>query len=417
MQVVYVTHSPFLIDKNKSHRIRVLQKEGQEEGTRIVERASHNHYEPIRSALGTFVAETTFIGGCNLMVEGISDQVLIAGISDYLRKTGASGTEVLDLNTITIVPTSGAGSIPYLVYVAAGRDQEKISVVTLMDSDQSGKDAKVELLEGGPQGKGKLDKDFIVMVGDLISLCNTQGVRSGNAESEIEDLIPLRVLALASKRYAFEIVGTSKSDLDKLEITAIEDDSSKDIYMVLKEWFRNKEVPIKKFDKIPLMLHVVKLLQVDKSIEDAERMTIQADIDIMASNWKNIFSKLNTSIRNAEAERLNDTRGATYRRLYRKFVKHYPEKCTKEEAALHLEEILRHADPKNDLKQMELAFALLSQEFHLKTDPLTDLGSLPKFKDKLGIILGAEPIIVSTGAEALPIIESVENPIQEVVSS
>src|SRR5690606_8644292 len=69
IQVVYVTHSPFLIDKNHSERIRVLEKGDGEEGTRLVANAGRNHYEPLRSAFGAFVAETTFISNCNLMLE------------------------------------------------------------------------------------------------------------------------------------------------------------------------------------------------------------------------------------------------------------------------------------------------------------------------------------------------------------
>src|SRR5690606_29107093 len=62
-QVVYVTHSPLLIDKNAPHRIRVLDKGVEAEGTRVVRDAANNRYEPLRSALGAYVAETAFIGG------------------------------------------------------------------------------------------------------------------------------------------------------------------------------------------------------------------------------------------------------------------------------------------------------------------------------------------------------------------
>src|SRR5690606_3575261 len=69
VQVVYVTHSPFLIDRNHGERIRVLEKGTDDEGTRVVNDASKNHYEPLRSSFGSFVGETAFIGHCNLMVE------------------------------------------------------------------------------------------------------------------------------------------------------------------------------------------------------------------------------------------------------------------------------------------------------------------------------------------------------------
>jgi predicted ATPase len=120
IQVLYVTHSPFLIDKNHGERIRVLEKGEGDEGTRVVENAAKNHYEPLRSAFGAFVAETTFIGNCNLMLEGQADQVLLAGLSSLARRLGTKDT-TLDLNTLTLVPAGGAEHIPYMVYLARGQ--------------------------------------------------------------------------------------------------------------------------------------------------------------------------------------------------------------------------------------------------------------------------------------------------------
>lgn len=140
-QVLYVTHSPFLINRNASHRIRVLDKGIGDEGTRVVKDATRNHYEPLRSSLGAFVAETAFIGGSNLFVEGLADQVLLAGMSSFLRAMKASSLETLNLNEVTIVPAGSAGSVPYLVYLARGRDEVKPPCVALLDGDQQGKDA------------------------------------------------------------------------------------------------------------------------------------------------------------------------------------------------------------------------------------------------------------------------------------
>ena len=128
VQVVYVTHSPFLIDKNHAERIRVLEKGEHEEGTRVVASAAQNHYEPLRSAFGSFVGETAFIGNCNLMLEGPSDQVLLAGISNWLTQQGASDLDRLDLNNLTLVPAGSASQVPYLVYLARGRDVQKPAV-------------------------------------------------------------------------------------------------------------------------------------------------------------------------------------------------------------------------------------------------------------------------------------------------
>ena len=186
VQVVYVTHSPFLLDKNYADRIRVVEKGTGDEGTRVVRDVSRNHYEPLRSAFGAFVAETTFIGNCNLMVEGTSDQILLAGAAQHLRlMSDVPELETLDLNQITIVPTGGADQIPYLAFVALGRDIERPSVIVLLDSDDKGNAAKDVLLNGvGLRGKRRplLKSEQILQIGDICEGAVT-----------IEDLVPFRL--------------------------------------------------------------------------------------------------------------------------------------------------------------------------------------------------------------------------------
>ena len=200
IQVVYVTHSPFLIDKNHAERIRVLEKGVEEEGTRVVRDASKNHYEPLRSAFGAFVAETTFIGSCNLMVEGLADQVLLAGASAFLRSQGKRGSEVLDLNRITIVPAGSASHVPYLVFLARGRDVERPAVIVLLDSDDAGNTAARQLLRGGHLNKQLLDPKFVLQISDISGV----SYESTSAEREIEDLIPIDLCVRAMQQYFVE---------------------------------------------------------------------------------------------------------------------------------------------------------------------------------------------------------------------
>ena len=154
-QVIYVTHSPYLINRNAAQRIRVLDKGSHDEGTRVVTDASRNHYEPLRSSLGPFVAETAFIGGANLIVEGLADQVLLAGISSHLRSLGTAPSQTLSLNEVTIVPAGSASAIPYMVYLARGRDVVEPPCVVLLDGDKSGQDAARQLRRN-PAGRRAL---------------------------------------------------------------------------------------------------------------------------------------------------------------------------------------------------------------------------------------------------------------------
>lgn len=198
-QVVFVTHSPFLIDKNHAHRIRVLDKGSGDEGARVVRDVGRNHFEPVRSALGGFVGETAFIGNCNLMVEGIADQIYLAGMSTLLRNEGGAAAELLDLNRITLVPAGSASHVPDKVFLARGRDADKPAVIVLLDGDKAGREAAAILRRGGPRGKRMIREEYVLQIGrDKIP-----GVESdiSSGPVEIEDLIPIEIGLVAAERY------------------------------------------------------------------------------------------------------------------------------------------------------------------------------------------------------------------------
>ena len=155
-QVIFVTHSPFLIDKNRADRIRVLDKGSGEEGVRVVHDVGHNRFEPLRTAMGSFVGETIFMGNCNVIVEGVSDQVYLAGMSTLLGAEGFSYEERLNLNQVTLVPAGGAsGNVPYMTYLARGRGVDKPAVVVLLDGDSAGDEAVKELTPNGARTKAR----------------------------------------------------------------------------------------------------------------------------------------------------------------------------------------------------------------------------------------------------------------------
>ena len=166
---------------------------------------SRNHYEPLRSAFGAFVAETTFMGNCNLMVEGISDQVLLAGMSSRLRLGGAPKNDYLDLNAVTLVPAGGAPHIPYLAYLARGRDIEKPAVIILLDGDKAGDEARKSVQKGGAYGK-PLVPDELVLQLNQADRVDIQSDRRGGPVN-LEDLIPIGLGVRAAERYAVHFVG------------------------------------------------------------------------------------------------------------------------------------------------------------------------------------------------------------------
>ncbi|MGP0221460.1 hypothetical protein [Paenarthrobacter sp. NCHU4564] len=219
-QVVYVTHSPFLINKNMPHRIRVLDKGAEDEGTKVVKDAANNRYEPLRSSLGAYVAETAFIGGANLFVEGMADQVYLAGASAHLIRLNAAPDEVLDLNTVTIVAAGSADSIPYMVYLARGRDSVKPPCVALLDGDNAGKEAARVLRRGEARKKRVLPDACIV---EIASWASSAGLvaEDGVVFSEIEDLVPIPLLREAALAYVERFLSPEEIDVNALSLDAV----------------------------------------------------------------------------------------------------------------------------------------------------------------------------------------------------
>lgn len=211
-QVVYVTHSPFLIDRNAGQRIRVLDKGKEDEGTRVVRDATQNHYEPLRTSLGVSTAETAFIGGRNLFVEGIADQVLLTGmVADLTRHAQPT----LDLNEVTVVPANGADSIPYMVYLARGRGGTLPPAVALFDGDKQGQGGarRLRALKAGK--RHVIGQKFVVVVSDWALAAESLILEPGVVVEEPEDLIPLSMAVAAAQQVARTFSdGSTIEDLD-----------------------------------------------------------------------------------------------------------------------------------------------------------------------------------------------------------
>lgn len=213
VQVIYVTHSPFLVDKNHAERLRVLEKGVGEEGTRVVLDVTRNQYEPLRSAFGSFGGEAIFIGNCNLMVEGASDQILLAGAAQHLRaKDEVPTLDTLDLNGITIVQAGGANQMPYTAFLA-GRGVESPAVIALLDSDDKGDTVRKILVKGirvHKKHKALLPNDRILRVGEACQGAVTT-----------EDLVPFELAIEATKRYLAEYSGGGRL-VESLKVEAVQ---------------------------------------------------------------------------------------------------------------------------------------------------------------------------------------------------
>jgi predicted ATPase len=111
-QVVYTTHSPFMVDATRPHRARTVEDvEG--EGTRVREGAaatSRDTVLPLSGALAVSLLEGLGAGRRTLLVGGVADLVYLEVMSGYLRDGGrrALGPDW------RLLPTGGLAGLPLL---------------------------------------------------------------------------------------------------------------------------------------------------------------------------------------------------------------------------------------------------------------------------------------------------------------
>jgi predicted ATPase len=111
-QVVYTTHSPYMIDANRPHRVRTVEDvEG--EGTRVAESAgaaSRDTVLPLSGALAVSLLDGLGAGPRTLLVGGVSDLVYLEVMSGYLREGGRRGLDP----AWRVLPTGGLAGLPLL---------------------------------------------------------------------------------------------------------------------------------------------------------------------------------------------------------------------------------------------------------------------------------------------------------------
>jgi hypothetical protein len=385
IQVVYVTHSPFLIDKNHAERIRVLEKGRGRDGTLVVDNAAQNHYEPLRSAFGSYVGETAFVGSVNLLVEGITEQVLLAGASRSIRKIGARENEALDLNSIVIVPSGSASHVPYMVHLVRGRDAEKPPVVVLLDSDSAGDEA-VKVLKRKPLSS-LLSSDLVLQLGKVQQ--DVEGV------AEIEDLIPERLAAAAANACLQELALYRAGKATTITAADLgSKEASGGLFGRLESALAAKEARI---EKLPFARAVVKLCE--------DRGELSADIDLYLDRMRRVFEQLNKMRRRAEGQAGRDRLSHLVDREQQLFVRDHPRTATRDDVANLLEKVEALLDGSVEGDAIQRSIQQMRRDHRLDDEPsrsIEDMSRLVSELEALKDALKIERLVTSetTGSSA-----------------
>lgn len=186
-QLLYTTHSPFLVNPNNLGNVKALYVG--DDGASIVstdlrvnEKIAEKSIYPIHAAIGLTVSDTLLLGCVPILVEGPSDQIYLQIIKNHLI-----GLSKFNLGKeLVFIPTGGVRGMSPVIKILLGRENEL--PIAIIDSDEQG-NQKIKQLKSGLY---KDEHNKIIPVSDVL----------GEGEYEIEDLMPSEELAsLFSKRY------------------------------------------------------------------------------------------------------------------------------------------------------------------------------------------------------------------------
>lgn len=145
-QVIYSTHSPYMIDTANISRIRVVEREEQKMGTKVKrigqkDTTSDDSLAPVRASLGATFSDSLFSSKYTILVEGFEDRVYLNRFSELFRRTNEGPFFDADMK---IIDCGGASKTDYMSRLV---NAENYEYAVLLDSDSSGKQAEETLLE------------------------------------------------------------------------------------------------------------------------------------------------------------------------------------------------------------------------------------------------------------------------------
>lgn len=186
-QVIYTTHSPFMVGSDELDMVRIVEMKDRTTGTKVHTRIAVDDpasLYPLQAALGYELAQSMFTQTRNLVCEGYTDMLYIEALNAAASDHG-SGFKY----GVALVPASSASKVIYYVTVLTSQN---LKVAALLDSDQAGDRAakQDELVDMLPSKRLLRTKDFV----------------SGSVTApEIEDLLRATLVKVAKDRCEWDV--------------------------------------------------------------------------------------------------------------------------------------------------------------------------------------------------------------------
>jgi predicted ATP-dependent endonuclease of OLD family len=209
-QVIFTTHSPFLVPANQLSNVRVVEdvvqypkeRKGKPTilGTKVtaeVLSVDGDTLFPLRSHLGYEITQSLFIGENTLLVEGPGDILFLQAASHALRKRGKRGLD----ERWTVCPSGGIDKVQSFASLFSGN---RLNIAVLTDYGDGDK-KKVE----------RLRQSQILNSSQVFTTSEFTGLDESDVEDFFEPSLYAKLLNLA-----FEVPPADSIDAAKLKAAA-----------------------------------------------------------------------------------------------------------------------------------------------------------------------------------------------------
>ncbi len=257
-QLIYTSHSPFLVDMDNLANVKVVYLDSESGRTKISanlrydEKDAEKSIYPVHAALGLTVSDTLLLGCLPILVEGPSDQIYLSMIKRYLMGKG----HIKNTKELVFIPTGGIKGMGPVTKLVSSREDELPLV--LLDSDSQGSQYAKQL----KTGRYRDQQDKVLQVNDFIKM---------EGGFEIEDLLPSKALIpLIDRAYRSDNFFDDYFKKDKPIVDQIE------------EWARINSVTLEKGWKVELARTVQN--RFDKMMDEVT--------EEQEETWKSLFMVL-----------------------------------------------------------------------------------------------------------------------------
>ena len=239
-QIIYTTHSPFMVDVRRLDRIRVVHDSGSS-GAKVSGDAlsvKGNSLLPLQAALGYGLTQSLFIAPNCLVVEGVSDMLFLKAVSDKLigeKRTGLSPEW-------NIIPTGGIGKVQ--TFVSIIKAQEDVNAVVLVDSQKEHRQRIANLHE-----QHLLEKERVLTYTDFLD----PDCKEGDVEDLFERTFYVELVNAAYKEHLSKPIEVSKmnNNIPRVVVSIAEylkknplrdGETSCDHYKPSRYFYRNSDI-------------------------------------------------------------------------------------------------------------------------------------------------------------------------------